>query len=263
MNDSRSNGFWVLSVPGTALILAMVALFAGWTWRVPRDVVRVPILMYHLVGPHRLGDHGYTIALTVSTVKFRAEMEWLHRDGYHAISMETLYRALEQGGPLPSKPVAITFDDGYRDVLWNAAPILYRLHMPATAFVITGRISGRDPSFLTWPELGLLERRGFTIGSHTVHHLELTLLDRDQAAYELDASRSALQRRLQRRVWWFAYPAGRFDAQVVALVRKAGYRLAVTTMPGDLQAPGSPLLLRRDEILDTTGVRGLEAILQG
>jgi peptidoglycan/xylan/chitin deacetylase (PgdA/CDA1 family) len=219
--------------------------------------------MYHLVGPHQPSDHGYTLALTVSTSQFRAEMDWLHAHQYHAISMETLYRALEHDGPLPSKPVAITFDDGYRDVLWNAAPILYRLHMPATAFVITGRISGRDSSFLTWAELSLLEARGFAIGSHTVHHLELTLLDREEAKYELVASREALQQHLHRRVWWFAYPAGRFDATAVELVGRAGYRLAFTTRPGDLQNARMPLVLHRDEILDTTGVHGLAAMLGG
>ncbi|HET8894411.1 MAG TPA: polysaccharide deacetylase family protein [Gaiellaceae bacterium] len=239
--------------------MAGIALLAGWTWRAPRAAIRVPILMYHLVGPHQPSDHGYTLALTVSTAQFRAEMDWLHRDGFHAISLQTLYDALEHGAPLPSKPVAITFDDGYRDVLWNAAPILYQLHMPATAFVITGRISGRDSSFLTWPELRLLERRGFTIGSHTVHHLELTLLSREEAMYELIASRQALQHHLHRKVWWFAYPAGRFDATAVALVARAGYRLALTTRPGAVQRV--PLLLHRFEVLDTTGVRGLAALV--
>ena len=155
----------------------------------------------------------------------------------------------------------VTFDDGYRDVLWNAAPVLARLHMPATAYVITGRISDGDPSFLTWPELRLLEARGFDIGSHTVHHLELTLLTPAQALYELRASRLALERHLGHPVQWFAYPAGREDAQVRRLVRQAGYVLAVTTLPGDLQRADEPFALHRDEILDTTGVRGLAALL--
>lgn len=215
--------------------------------------------MYHLVGPHQPGDHGYTLALTVSTDRFRAEMDWLHGHGYHAITMQRLFDALERDAPLPSKPVAITFDDGYRDVLWNAAPILYRLHMPATAFVVTGRISGKDTSFLTWPELGLLERRGFTIGSHTVDHLELTLLTATRARYELARSRLALQTHLDRQVRWFAYPAGRFDASVVRLVQKVGYLLAFTTLPGDAQR--SPLLLHRDEILSTTSVGQLAALV--
>jgi peptidoglycan/xylan/chitin deacetylase (PgdA/CDA1 family) len=190
---------------------------------------------------------------------FDAQMEWLHRVGYNAVSLRRVYDALEHGAALPPNPVAITFDDGYRDVLWNAAPLLHRLRMPAADFVITGRVDDGDPSFLTWPELRRLERLGFAIGSHTVDHLDLTGVPPRQALYELEASRRALETHLHRPVWWFAYPAGRFDAEVVRLVRRAGYRLALTTVPGDVQS--HPLLLERDEILDTTGVRGLEALL--
>src|SRR5579859_233905 len=260
VSGKSSSTATILTVTRKALpILAAVAFLAGWTWRSPHAVVRVPILMYHLVGQLHPGNHGYTIRLTISTARFRAEMDWLHREGYHAISMQRLYDALERGAALPKKPVMITFDDGYRDVLWNAAPILYRMHMPATAFVITGRISGRDPSFLTWPELGLLERRGFTIGSHTVHHSELPLLTAAQARYELVRSRLALRTHLHREVRWFAYPAGRFDPAAVRLVQRAGYYLAFTTRPGDVQR--TPLLLHRDEILATTSVSQLAALV--
>ena len=67
-------------------------------------------------------------------------MEWLKAHGFHAVTPLQAFEALEFGKPLPSKPVSITFDDGYRDVLWHAAPVLHRLHMPAVEFVITDRI---------------------------------------------------------------------------------------------------------------------------
>jgi peptidoglycan/xylan/chitin deacetylase (PgdA/CDA1 family) len=153
----------------------------------------------------------------------------------------------------------ITFDDGYRDVLWNAAPILHRLHMPATAYVITGRISGSDSSFLTWGELRQLERLGFTIGSHTVHHVDLTLVPPESAYSELVDSKRVLEQRLHRPVPWFAYPAGRFDAAVVGEAARAGYLLAVTTEPGFVQT--NRLELHRLEVLDTTGRSGLKALL--
>ena len=62
---------------------------------------------------------------------------------------------------------------------------------------------------------------------------------------------------------WFAYPAGRFDARTEALVRQAGYVLAVTTEPGSAQRAQQPFALHRYEVLDTTGVRGLAALLRG
>jgi peptidoglycan/xylan/chitin deacetylase (PgdA/CDA1 family) len=172
-----------------------------------------------------------------------------------------VFDALEKGEPLPTRPVMITFDDGYRDVLWNAAPTLSRLDMPATAYVITGRVSGPDPSFLTWPELGMLEASGVTVGSHTVHHLEIPFLSTSEALAELEQSRKALERHLHHPVQWFAYPGGAEDARAERLVREAGYVLAVTTRPGGKQDASAPLALRRYEILDTTGVAGLSALL--
>jgi peptidoglycan/xylan/chitin deacetylase (PgdA/CDA1 family) len=127
--------------------------------------------------------------------------------------------------------------------------------------VITGRVSGVDSSFLTWDELHQLESSGFDIGSHTVHHLALTALASPQALAELVDSRVALQRRLGGPVPWLAYPAGRENAGVVALARRAGYLLAVTTAPGTRQRASHPLLLSRYEVLDTTGVRGLAELL--
>src|SRR5207253_11273417 len=61
-------------------------------------------------------------------------------------------------------------------------------------------------------------------------------------------------------VQWFAYPAGRFDSRTEALVRQAGYVLAVTTQPGSTQDAQAPFALRRYEVLDTTGVSGLASI---
>lgn len=217
--------------------------------------------MFHRVGPTPARAPAITDALTVSSAAFTAEMEWMKRAGFHAVTLRQVYAALEHGAPLPPHPVAITFDDGYRDVLWYAAPVLHRLHMPATAFVITGRIDDGDPSFLTWPELRRLERLGVTIGSHTVHHLDLTQLPPQEALYELVQSRRALRQHLHQPVLFFAYPGGRADTAVVALVRRAGYELALTTRHGFAQPRSQPLLLHRDGIYDRTGLRGLEALL--
>jgi peptidoglycan/xylan/chitin deacetylase (PgdA/CDA1 family) len=252
-----------------------VLLLAGWGWPrlpgppqtlalpkpLPHRVLEVPILMYHRVGVVNAGEPPITQRLTVAPSVFAAQLEWLQAEGFHAITQQQLFAALERGAPLPHRPILITFDDGYRDVLWNAAPLLRRLHMPATAYVITGRISGPDPSFLTWPELLRLQRRGFDIGSHTVHHVELTLVPPTTAFAELEASRRTLERHLGHPVQWFAYPAGAFDAAVVRLVARAGYVLAVTTKPGDAQSATAPLTLHRYEILGSTGVAGLQALL--
>jgi peptidoglycan/xylan/chitin deacetylase (PgdA/CDA1 family) len=62
---------------------------------------------------------------------------------------------------------------------------------------------------------------------------------------------------------WFAYPYGAYDARVAALVAQAGYLTAVTTDSGSCQPTQRPLELERLEVLDTTGVAGLAAMLSG
>jgi peptidoglycan/xylan/chitin deacetylase (PgdA/CDA1 family) len=227
----------------------------------PDRVLTVPILMYHRIDLLRPSLPAITRRLTVDPGEFAREMRWLRGHGYHTISQRQLFEALERGARLPARPILLTFDDGYRDVFGKAMPVLARLHMRATAYVVTGRISGADPSFLTWGQLRGLERRGFDIGSHTVHHAELPGLSDAAALDELTASRRALEHHLGHPVQWFAYPAGAEDAHAVSLVRAAGYVLAVTTHPGASQSARAPLELHRYEVLDSTGLAGLAAIL--
>jgi peptidoglycan/xylan/chitin deacetylase (PgdA/CDA1 family) len=227
----------------------------------PHRTIELPILLYHRIAPFSSALPSITQRLTVSPADFAAQMAWLVHHGYHAVTELQALNALERGAKLPRKPLMITFDDGYRDVLWNAAPVLRRLHLRATEFVITGRISGPDSSFLTWPELVRLERQGVEIGSHTITHADLPALSAARAFPELRRSRLILEQHLHRAVQWLAYPYGKTDASVVSLARKAGYLLAMTEVPGNVQSARSPFLLRRDEILDTSGVSGLAADL--
>ncbi|HTZ04201.1 MAG TPA: polysaccharide deacetylase family protein [Gaiellaceae bacterium] len=222
----------------------------------------VPILMYHRIDHLRPGLPLMTRRLTVDPDDFARQMEWLHVHGYHTLTQEQLLAAATADGGLPPRPILITFDDGYRDVLGKAAPVLARLKMHATAYVISGRLHGADPSFLTVPELRALERLGIEIGSHTATHAALTALGDAQASEELVSSRRVLEAAVGHPVRWFAYPYGAYDARTAALVARAGYRLAVTTQPGLCQDAGRPLELRRFEILDSTGVGGLAAMLR-
>ena len=111
----------------------------------PQRTITLPILMYHLIGPISPDEPPITQRLTVTPDDFAAQMRWLKRNGFHAVSQEQAFAALEHGARLPAHPIMITFDDGYRDVWANALPVLMRLHMPATAYVITSRISDFDP----------------------------------------------------------------------------------------------------------------------
>ncbi len=193
--------------------------------------LRIPVLIYHRVtGAIPATPNGREFS--VPPVKFDAQMNWLQQHGYHPITQTTLFRALADDGRLPDKPVVITVDDGYTD---GVHAILHGLvtgtrHWPATFFIISGRIG--KGSFLSWPDLQLLERAGMDIGSHTVFHTPLARLTPAQLRFELTRSRATLAAGLGHPIDWFAYPYGSVDVRAQAAVRRAGYLLAYTTVPG-------------------------------
>jgi peptidoglycan/xylan/chitin deacetylase (PgdA/CDA1 family) len=229
--------------------------------RLPDRKLVVPILMYHRINVVTPSTPAVSRRLTVSPAGFARQMAWLKQRGFHTVTQAELFAALMCGRRLAPKPIMITFDDGYQDVFFKASLVLSRLGMRATAYVISGRISAGDPSFLTWPLLHALERRGIEIGSHTVAHRDLTTLSDRELLTDLVRSRRALERKLGHRVPWLAYPFGAYDERVARFARRAGYLLAVTTRSGVLQPARAPLELRRLRVLDSTGVRGLAAML--
>jgi peptidoglycan/xylan/chitin deacetylase (PgdA/CDA1 family) len=229
--------------------------------RLPARQIVVPILMYHRINVVKPSTPAESRGLTVHPAVFARQMTWLKRQGYRTITQRELFEALMCGRSLGPKPIVITFDDGYRDVFFKASPVLKRLGMRATAYVVSGRISGRDPSFLTWPLLHALERRGIEIGSHTMAHLDMTSLSDARMLEDLTRSRRVLERELGHPVPWLAYPFGAYNARVERLARQAGYLLAVTTRPGAVQSARRPFALPRLRVLDSTGVRGLAAML--
>jgi peptidoglycan/xylan/chitin deacetylase (PgdA/CDA1 family) len=251
---------------GPALVAIAVTPPAACPVRLPaqlpaREIV-VPILMYHRINVAAASAPAMTRRLTVHPAVFARQMAWLKQHGYRAITQRELFDALIFGRPLGPKPIMITFDDGYRDNFYKAAPVLAGLDMPATAYVISDRISNGDPSFLTWGMLQGLERRGIEIGAHTSTHRALTSLPDREALDELIKSRKKLERRLGHPVPWLAYPFGAYDARIERLARRAGYVLAVTTEWGTRHSARRPLALHRLRVLDSTGVDGLAAMLR-
>ena len=94
----------------------------------------------------------------------------------------------------------------------------------------------------------LASRPGHTIGGHTTNHLALTMHGREVKRREIVDDKAALERALGRAVDLFSYPYGDFDAEIIAVVRDAGYRAAVTVEAGVVRAGCNRLLIPRYEI---------------
>ena len=100
--------------------------------------VRLPVLLYHHVGPARSGVHG---SLTVSPSRFQRQISWLARHGYRGICpSEWLHYRRETKAP-SSKLALLTFDDAYADLVEHALPVLSQHGFGAAVFVVTGLVS--------------------------------------------------------------------------------------------------------------------------
>jgi peptidoglycan/xylan/chitin deacetylase (PgdA/CDA1 family) len=219
---------------------------------------QVPVLTYHRVAPP--SAVGIT-DLKVEPSNFIAELSALHGAGYHTIHQWQLFDALYKGDALPAKPVIISVDDGYVDDVTRILPALERFHMVATFFVITGRMT--EPGFLNAGQIRELDQAGMDIGDHTAHHVDLRLLTAAQLNTETAGSRRVLQHVLGHPVYFFAYPFGAFNDNVVSAVKAAGFTMAYTTAGGTTESTASPLTMPRIHVGRAETPGGLLSMLGG
>ena len=138
--------------------------------------------------------------------EFKKQMQYLHDEGYHTITMDELYDYMTKGTELPDKPVLITFDDGYIDNYKYAFPILKEYNMKATLFMITSAFG--ESRFVNVEQLKEMQANGIDIQSHTVNHKDLRNMSLDQARDELISSKAVLEDRMKHPVRYIAYPGG-------------------------------------------------------
>jgi peptidoglycan/xylan/chitin deacetylase (PgdA/CDA1 family) len=192
--------------------------------------VKVPILMYHYIrwNPDSRDLLGY--ALSVTPTDFATQMDWLASNGFHPVTPRDLYAFLNHASGLPSRPVVLSFDDGYADFYTTALPILRAHDFTAVAYVVSGFI-GRA-GYMTAAQITEADHSGIEIGSHTVDHADLARSAPGSVQFEVVSSKRTLEQLLGHPVVSFCYPSGRFNGGVVAAVQAAGYEDATTTAFG-------------------------------
>jgi len=207
------------------------------------------ILNYHSITDALASGDNYQ--MTTPRELFDAQMLFLKDGGYRVIScLEAAARIGLRAG-LPEKAVCLTFDDGFKDNVVNALPVLRKHGFEATIFLTAGFI-GKGRPYLEWSDAERLRDSGlFSFGAHTLSHRKLTALTADEAKDEIVSSKKALEERLNVPVDIFAYPFGyygSFDEKSVAAVKAGGYKAAVTTIAGSNDYRSDPYLLRRTRI---------------
>lgn len=202
------------SVPSTwAKKAVKLALLAPAYVGRPKDP-GLYVLIYHRVGA------GMGREMDVPDSLFHAQMDHIRR----RMEVVTLQAGLDgiKSGSVPRRDrVAVTFDDGYREVYTHAWPILSDLGVPATVFLSTGFIEGEhpapiradalgtgaDPEPLTWPQLREMRASGADIGSHSHSHPRFDRISREEAFLEASRSKEIIESGLGRPVRLFAYPS--------------------------------------------------------
>jgi peptidoglycan/xylan/chitin deacetylase (PgdA/CDA1 family) len=206
---------------------------------------------------HRVRDTRTPEGLTVSVRMFEEYCRFFKRH-FTVVSLGELVGKLERGATL-NRELAITFDDGYEDNFENAAPVLEKLGLPATFFIVTqwmgtdvvpwwDKQQGVRHPWMTWEQVRTLQQRGFEVGAHTRTHVDLGSVNAVEASEEIAGARRELEQHLGVPVDLFAYPYGRLANLADAnrrLVRGAGFRCCCSCFGGVIAAGTDPFHLRR------------------
>ena len=210
----------------------------------------IPILMYHAVEdaarPAKY-KHFYVLA-----DEFAGQMRMLKRAGYTPIRFEMLAAARAGAGALPTKPVLLTFDDGYANLKTNVHPLLNELGFAYTVFLVSERVGKTNDwvvpdgyeatKLLTWAEIASMQADGnVAFEAHTATHPKLAEISPAEARREMADSKDALEQRLQTPITTLCYPYGSVNEAVQDMAGELGYTQAVTTEFGRVRA-GDPAL---------------------
>ena len=215
-------------------------------------MMRVPILMYHSISER---PPAATAPLAVHPAAFADQMAWLRDRGFTPLTLGGLHS--RSSG---TRPVVITFDDGYADFHELALPILERHGFPATVFLTTGWMPDAGPHaagrpldrMLCWRQVEEAAGAGIEFGGHGHSHPQLDQLPLPALRDELIVNKKLLEDRIGTPVTTMAYPFGYSSARVRREVRRAGYTLACAVANDLADARHDVLALPRLTIRGTT-----------
>ncbi|PPB79513.1 peptidoglycan/xylan/chitin deacetylase (PgdA/CDA1 family) [Albidovulum inexpectatum] len=209
----------------------------------------IDILMYHSIS-----NRGGATSITPEV--FLSQVDALAQSGLPVITMDDLLAARRGGPALPDRSIILTFDDGFRDFLDTAWPVLSRHGFRPIVYLPTAHVGraerwagGAEPprALMSWAEIRALAAEGVLFGSHTVSHADLDLLDGDASMAELIVSRRKLEDILDRPVRHFAPPYGRAGPEVRSQIAQV-YETSVGTRLGQATAKSDPFDLPRIEM---------------
>jgi peptidoglycan/xylan/chitin deacetylase (PgdA/CDA1 family) len=185
--------------------------------------IRIPVFMYHRIAPD--AQIGSSLpGLVVSPSRFAAQMAALSRAGWKTITARELADDLAAGRRPPRHSFVLTFDDGHVDGYTQAFPILRRYGFVGSFYVITARIG--HTGYLSQAQLKTMAAAGNEIASHTVRHVDLTLLSSTSVRSQMTGSARAISASVGVRPITLAYPFGKWNRSLATPLAATGYKMA-------------------------------------
>ncbi|MDN4502269.1 polysaccharide deacetylase family protein [Alteromonadaceae bacterium BrNp21-10] len=212
---------------------------------------QIPILCYHQF----TDDDQDRSKMVVSKREFEEQMAYLKENNYQVVSLREVSAFLKGEQALPDNAVVITVDDGYRSYFEVAYPILKKYGFASTMFVYPDFIGAGLA--LSWKQVKALEDDPLVdIESHSKSHDSLSIKPNgeSEAKYnkrlkeEVETTDRIFKRRIGKRSLYFAYPYGNSSKQLVELLAKNNYALAMTVKKGSNPSFASQYLLNRTMI---------------
>lgn len=243
------------------------------------ETIKVPILMFH---HFVLEEEECYVDPIITKDKFCEVLDEITEMGYTTISFKELIDYAETGKELPTKPILITMDDGYKSNYDITFPILKERGMKATVSII-GRMTQYESTYITdwtlphvsWNELKeMLESEVFELGNHTydLHRLKSEGGKRNgitknffesQADYseivreDIKDAEEIFRLNCNAETDIFCYPYGFYDELSEAVISSLGYKVTLTTDEGiNYIEPGDDLIgLKRINVTMQTDIK--------
>ncbi|MBE9127585.1 glycosyltransferase [Coleofasciculus sp. LEGE 07092] len=251
--------------PPPPMVAADVLWLGGQPKRLGAELAvvtdRLPILMYHRIAP--TGSPKMN-RWRVTPQAFEEQLCYLRDSGFYSVTLEDWRKAMASRKPLTGRAVLITFDDGYRDFLTYAWPLLKQYGFSATVFLVADKVGqsnswdylySEELPLLDWQHIQQLQAEGVEFGSHSASHHPLTSLTVAEVVREGARSRSILEQQLGFPIRSFAYPHGDFDPVVEHLIGACGYVFGLSCRSGRARFEDRLLALPRVEVMGSDSLQ--------
>ena len=169
------------------------------------------IIYYHEVVKD---GEGYSYQKTDES-RFAMQMRYLKDKGYNTVTFPQLENEFE------GNTIIVSFDDGFRSVYENAAPIMREYGIPGSVYLPTALI-GNDKEYMDWDMIKSLTKQGFSFQAHTHNHCDMRRLSDTDLKKEILLNNQIIEEKTGEKPIAFCFPYGVYDRHSVDILKAYG-----------------------------------------